>query len=204
MAEGTLAQAIEVYQQFQLTRYTAVSAWAWLIYDMVLMFPLEVKHIWRRDFSLPQALYCFIRYYALAYISYLCIITLVLVVLLIGQTTLGLVITGQAALSAHALPTPPELRRWPGCFSEKLDRSPRFTSSAWAVALAVDSLFFGMTLYKLWKLRVSGVRVSGIITVFARDGAMFFGMIFGEHQILFMMHEALKGSQLEPLNLQTR
>lgn len=35
-----------------------------------------------------------------------------------------------------------------------------------------------MTLYKLWELRVNGIKASGILTVFVRDGAMFFAMVF--------------------------
>ncbi|KZV99777.1 hypothetical protein EXIGLDRAFT_723855 [Exidia glandulosa HHB12029] len=53
------------------------------------------------------------------------------------------VITTQAALSAHALPVPPEVRAWPGCFSERLDRTPRYTTDPLtptrAAALVLDS-----------------------------------------------------------------
>lgn len=37
-------------------------------------------------------------------------------------------------------------------------------------------ILFGMTMYKLWELRLDGAKLSGILTVFVRDGAMFFGM----------------------------
>ncbi|KZV99789.1 hypothetical protein EXIGLDRAFT_831180 [Exidia glandulosa HHB12029] len=105
-------------------------------------------------------------------------VTVVLVALLVVQQTIAWVITTQAALSAHALQVPPEVRAWPGCFSERLDRTPRYTTTAWAAALVLDSVFFAMTLYKLWEMRVQGVEMTGIIVIFARDGAMFYGMIF--------------------------
>ncbi|EJD38739.1 hypothetical protein AURDEDRAFT_172232 [Auricularia subglabra TFB-10046 SS5] len=231
-----------------LTTLPEVSAAAWLIYDVLLTLPLEVKHIWRqvdaaessssltlpprREITLPQALYFIIRYYAVAFIScdifykaealglpilalfvnvllalrlhaiyYDRRVTIGLVVLVFGvytlissvlvlsleadqssftaaPTTVSMVISAHSALAVKVLPTPPELRRWPGCFSVITSRSPRYTTTAWAVTFVADSVFFGMTLYKQWKLRVDGARVSGVLAIFVRDGAMFFGMIF--------------------------
>ncbi|EJD40945.1 hypothetical protein AURDEDRAFT_169923 [Auricularia subglabra TFB-10046 SS5] len=253
-----ISEVSTALRQSQVASYTAASAVAWLAYDIVLTVPLEVKHIWKREWSLPKVLYIFARYYALFHVCFifaiqvardiplpvspisrqasvmlictadLCslyqdswlvlgyivdgllilrlhsvygrrrAVTIPLVVLYVVQAIIEAVVVGVSSDRANPIRPPPVLGSWVGCVYTYTS-SPRFVLAAWIPALIFQSpslfllapettsneiimtgILFAMTLYKLWELRTNGIEAGGIMTVFVRDGAMFFAMIFAE------------------------
>lgn len=102
-------------------------------------------------------------------------VTIPLVLLYIAQAIIEAVLVGVSTSTTKPTPPPPVIAPWKGCF---YSNPPRFVLAAWVPSLVFQSILFTMTLYKLWELRVNGIKASGILTVFVRDGAMFFAMVF--------------------------
>ncbi|KAJ3478548.1 hypothetical protein NLI96_g9676 [Meripilus lineatus] len=63
-----LKQLHDVLNQSRGVAYSAVSALAFVIYDICEVFPLEYEHIWRAKWSVVKCLYLFARYYAFGYL----------------------------------------------------------------------------------------------------------------------------------------
>ncbi|EJD40951.1 hypothetical protein AURDEDRAFT_169928 [Auricularia subglabra TFB-10046 SS5] len=203
--EGELGQLISqvstVLRQSEASSYAAASAVAWLTYDIILTIPLEIKHIWRRlthgyannlcltpylrrEWSLPKVIGTQVLAYIVDSLLILHLhsvygrrrsITIPLLLLYIAQAIIEAVLVAVSTSTTKAIPAPSIMPSWPGCF---YDKPPRFVLAAWVPSLILQTILFAMTLYKLWELRVNGIKASGILNVFVRDGAMFFAMIF--------------------------
>lgn len=102
-------------------------------------------------------------------------ITIVLGVLFVVQALIEAFVVGFTT-DYNAVSPPAPLSKWPGCYYRT--HPPGYILAAWIPSLLFATTLFGMTLHRLWVFRQDGIRPSGLFVIFARDGAMFFAMIF--------------------------
>ncbi|KAF8517001.1 hypothetical protein JB92DRAFT_2210835 [Gautieria morchelliformis] len=115
-------------------------------------------------------------------------VLIVLLTLYCGEFVTEVIITALTVRQIHFIPIPPNVPLL-GCLSA--DHPPGLTLIAWVPCLTIACVFFLMTLYKFYTfLRQefssdSGVRfprkgrsLAPVTSLFLRDGALFFAMMF--------------------------
>ncbi|EJT99511.1 hypothetical protein DACRYDRAFT_109614 [Dacryopinax primogenitus] len=152
-----------------------MAALSWLVYDIIIMIPLEIRHIWPSRLTPAKILFYSCRVIGL-YILLLDTIVLIPLWCLFGANTTISITLSIDVVSSTTLTSAPPFVTIDGCLSSvsrtqlmlgSYISSTLFSGTAFVLTLA--------KLYPYWRMKSGAAPVA---TVFVRDGTVFFVIIF--------------------------
>ncbi|KAJ3511962.1 hypothetical protein NLJ89_g3800 [Agrocybe chaxingu] len=183
-----LKQLMTAYGRSEDAGYMTAAVMTILLYDMCTTIVDEIEFIWKQRWTLAKMLYLFARYYPPIFTAVTLRVLLFFAILCLAEFGvefyISWVVSQETARTTFRGPLP----GWRGCLT--LPVSVRIHSlAAWTLCAAVGFVFFA---FSMWKFKDSltddtgSVRldflkdqryISPVLTVFMRDGAMFFLII---------------------------